>query len=75
MEWFLIHTKPRQEVIALENLERQDYPCYLPMLPTEKLRQGKLITLQEPLFPRYLSFSSDSGRRRRVGPLSGRHAE
>lgn len=61
MEWFLIHTKPRQEVIALENLERQDYPCYLPMLPTEKLRQGKLITLQEPLFPRYLFIQLGQG--------------
>ena len=39
MHWFLIHTKPRQEGIALENLERQGYPCYLPMLAAEELRQ------------------------------------
>jgi len=61
MQWFLIHTKPRQEVIALENLERQGYACYLPMLPTEKLRQGKLVTLQEPLFPRYLFIQLGQG--------------
>lgn len=61
MQWFLIHTKPRQEGIALENLERQGYPCYLPMLPAEKLRQGKLVTLQEPLFPRYLFIQLGQG--------------
>ena len=61
MQWFLIHTKPRQEGIALENLARQGYPCYLPMLPTEKLRQGKLVTLQEPLFPRYLFIQLGQG--------------
>ena len=61
MQWFLIHTKPRQEAIALENLERQGYACYLPMLPTEKLRQGKLVTLQEPLFPRYLFIQLGQG--------------
>ena len=40
MHWYLVHTKPRQEGLALENLERQGYECYLPTLPSEKLRQG-----------------------------------
>lgn len=52
--WSLIHTKPRQEVCALENLERQGFTCYLPMLLAERLRQGKLVAIHEPLFPRYL---------------------
>lgn len=38
----------------MENLERQGYQCYLPVLPSEKLRQGLLAVLNEPLFPRYL---------------------
>jgi transcriptional antiterminator RfaH len=38
----------------LENLERQGYQCYLPTLPSEKLRQGSLKVSNEPLFPRYL---------------------
>jgi transcriptional antiterminator RfaH len=54
MHWYLVHTKPRQEKRALQNLERQGYPCYLPLLPTEKLRQGALALADEPLFPRYL---------------------
>ncbi len=54
MQWYLVHTKPRQEQCALENLERQGYECYLPTLLCEKVRQGKLVVVNEPLFPRYL---------------------
>jgi len=54
MHWYLVHTKPRQEVCALENLQRQGYPCYLPTWATEKIRQGALTVAPEPLFPRYL---------------------
>ena len=52
--WYLIHTKIRQERIALENLERQGFACFLPLIQVEKLRRGALQVVQEPLFPRYL---------------------
>jgi transcriptional antiterminator RfaH len=61
MHWYLIHTKPRQEKYALENLHRQGYQCYLPTLPSEKLCQGKLKVSDEPLFPRYLFIRLDQG--------------
>jgi len=54
MHWYLVHTKPRQEKCAFENLECQGYACYLPTLLAEKLRQGNLTAVEEPLFPRYL---------------------
>jgi transcriptional antiterminator RfaH len=54
MHWYLIHTKPRLEKHALENLERQGYECYLPLYPTERLRNRKLTITSTPLFPRYL---------------------
>jgi transcriptional antiterminator RfaH len=54
MHWYLVHTKPRQEKCALENLVRQGYACYLPTLPSEKLRKGAITVADEPLFPRYL---------------------
>jgi transcriptional antiterminator RfaH len=54
IHWYLIHTKPRQERRALENLERQGYPCYLPIFPVQKIRRAKLTTVEESLFPRYL---------------------
>lgn len=54
MHWYLIYIKPRQERYALANLQRQGFQCYLPTLPSEKLRQGMLMVTEEPLFPRYL---------------------
>jgi len=54
MHWYLVHSKPRQERLALENLARQGYECYLPVLPTERIRRGLLTIADEALFPRYL---------------------
>jgi transcriptional antiterminator RfaH len=62
--WYLIHTKPRQEHIALTNLERQGYTCYLPLLRVEKIRRRKAEVVSEPMFARYLFVrldTSDSG--------------
>jgi transcriptional antiterminator RfaH len=60
LSWYLIPSKPRQEKVALENLERQGYPCYLPVLRIEKLRRGALVVLDEPLFSRYLFVQLDT---------------
>ena len=54
MHWYLVHTKPRQEKCALQNLAQQGYHCYLPTLATEKLQQGGVVIADAPLFPRYL---------------------
>lgn len=54
VSWYLVHTKPRQEHRALENLFNQGYECWLPQLRVEKVRQRKLVVVDEPLFPRYL---------------------
>lgn len=61
MDWYLIHTKPRQEQVALENLQRQGFECYLPMLGIEKIRQGELVVCEEALFPRYLFIRLETG--------------
>ena len=44
--WYLIHTKIRQERLALENLERQGFECFLPLIRAEKLRRGALQVVQ-----------------------------
>jgi len=54
MNWFLIHTKQKQEFRALENLIRQGFDCYLPTLMVETLRRGSLELKVEALFKRYL---------------------
>lgn len=61
MHWYLVHTKPKQEKCAFQNLQRQEYRCYLPMLPMEKLHLGNLTLVDEPLFPRYLFIQLGQG--------------
>ena len=63
--WYLIHTKPRQEEVALINLERQGYECYLPQMRIERVRRRKAEIVTEAMFPRYLFIrldSSDQGK-------------
>jgi transcriptional antiterminator RfaH len=65
LSWYLVHTKPRQEEIALANLERQGYECYLPQMRIERIRRRKAEIATEPMFPRYLFIrldSSDQGK-------------
>lgn len=65
LSWYLVHTKPRQEDIALVNLERQGYECYLPQMRIERVRRRKAEVATEPMFPRYLFIrldSSDQGK-------------
>ena len=62
MNWHLIHTKPRQEKIALQNLQQQGYECYLPMLILEKICRKSSKIVEEALFPRYLFICLDSGK-------------
>jgi len=70
MPWYLIHTKPRQEKVALENLERQGYTCLLPMLPKEKIHKRTIGACAEPLFPRYLFLQTDeNGTGRGLAPV------
>ena len=54
MHWYVVHTKPRQEFRALQNLEQQGYECFLPLLPRLKARGTDSTIVEEPLFPRYL---------------------
>lgn len=49
-EWYLLQTKARQEGVAQENLDRQDYETWLPRLRL-RTRRGPRI---EALFPGYL---------------------
>lgn len=58
--WYVVHTKPRQEDVALVNLQRQGYECYLPQMRVERVRRRKLQMATEPMFPRYLFVRLDS---------------
>ncbi|MFZ9646411.1 MAG: transcription/translation regulatory transformer protein RfaH, partial [Fluviibacter sp.] len=59
--WYLVQSKPRNEARALENLVRQGYETYLPLMEVERLQRGKLLKKMEPLFPRYLFLHLEEG--------------
>ena len=52
--WYVVHTKPRQETRALENLQNQGFECFLPTIEVEKLRNQRVLRVVEPMFSRYL---------------------
>lgn len=61
LPWYVAHTKPRQEAVALDNLRRQAFDVYLPMFKVFKVaRRGRArgaadaMTGTEPMFPRYI---------------------
>lgn len=53
-QWYVVHTKPRQEACALQNLTQQGYDCFLPMVTVQKVRRGRCVEDAECLFRRYL---------------------
>ena len=54
--WYLAYTKPKQESVALVNLEQQGFEAYLPLFKKfKKTEQGPLAQF-EPMFPRYILF-------------------
>ena len=59
MEWYVVHTKPRQEFRAQENLLNQGFETYLPTNDMQKLLGQSLGINQEPLFARYLFIHLD----------------
>ena len=52
--WYLINSKPRQEKLAREQLERQGYQTYLPFTTVRRRRRGRAYSEPGPMFPRYL---------------------
>ena len=60
LSWYVVHTKIRQEALAMTNLNRQGFECYMPMLKMEKMRRHKATLVEEPMFPRYLFIRLDT---------------
>jgi len=52
--WYLVQTKPRQELLAKNNLERQGYTVYLPLIQVKRRRRGKISHENGSMFPLYL---------------------
>jgi transcriptional antiterminator RfaH len=59
MNWYLIHTKPKQEFRAKENLENQSYEVFLPTIKVQKIVKKEIKIQEEPLFTRYIFINLD----------------
>ena len=59
-QWYLIQTKPRQEIRAQNNLKQQGYKVYFPMLSVEKILKGKVVMKSEVMFSRYIFIQAGS---------------
>lgn len=59
-QWYLVYSRPRRERVAIQNLERQGYESYLPLIQRHRRRQGRRIIQIEPMFPRYLFIHLDA---------------
>ena len=69
-DWYLVQSKPRQQGLALDHLQCQGYEAYLPIRRAEKIRRGRRLMVEEPLFNRYLFVHLASGFKDKAwGPI------
>lgn len=59
MRWYAVNSQPRKEGMALENLERQGFESWLPLVARSVRKNGRWATKVEPLFARYLFVNVD----------------
>lgn len=60
--WLVVNTLPKREQLAIENLRRQGFTVYCPMV-TKRIRHARRVTdAVRPLFPSYLFVDFASAR-------------
>ena len=52
--WYCVHTQPRKEILAAENLRQQSYHCFLPTFQRTIRHARKVSKAKAAFFPRYL---------------------
>ena len=60
MNWYLLQTKPNAHVMACENLRRQGFDVFLPLVTKTTKKNGKFLDAEAPLFPGYLFMGTSS---------------
>ncbi|WP_447926343.1 transcription/translation regulatory transformer protein RfaH [Vreelandella sp. EE27] len=58
-QWYVIQCKGGESFRAAEHLANQAFEVFHPVLEIKRKRQGKLVTVTEPLFPYYLFIRLD----------------
>ena len=59
LNWYLLQTKPNGHRIAQENLNRQGFKVFLPLLIKTSKNGTKFVNKFKPLFPGYIFFGTD----------------
>jgi transcriptional antiterminator RfaH len=52
--WIVVNTHPHREPVAIENLERQEFEAYCPMILKRRSHARRSSNVLRPLFPGYL---------------------
>jgi transcriptional antiterminator RfaH len=60
MRWYAVHTQPKGEGKALDNLARQGFEAYLPLYSKKRRHARRTDYVPAPLFPRYLFVNMDT---------------
>lgn len=68
--WYILQSKPKQELVAYQNLCNKGYTSFLPTIARQKIQHGVLTTKSEPLFSRYLFVRLDPDGEQSWAPLS-----
>lgn len=62
-DWWVVHTKPRQEKALAEDLTKLRISHFLPLVSTRRKTAGRTIQRYLPLFPSYLFLSGGGDER------------
>jgi transcription antitermination factor NusG len=62
-DWWVLHTRPRQEKSLARRLHAQGVPFYLPTVARRGRVRGRVLTARVPLFPGYLFLWGDAADR------------
>jgi transcriptional antiterminator RfaH len=57
--WFVVHTQPRREALAIEHLNRQEFGTFCPMFRRTVRHARKCTTVLSALFPNYVFVQFD----------------
>ena len=52
--WYVIQSKPHQENLVIAQLRQRQIKSFFPLIETETMQFGRVVTRIQPLFPNYL---------------------
>ena len=61
MDWYLLQTKPNAHNKARDQLRRQGFHIFLPLITKTIIKNGKFLDVKVPLFPGYLFMGTSIG--------------